>query len=109
MSVENEITILSRKCPKNLDKKIKHISVDFSKKDNISKLTEFQKQKIIDSDILINNVGVFVDSSRESLKDYDYCDLFSVNVFSAIELTKLYIENRQSGRIININLSLIHI
>ena len=103
MSVENEVTILSRNCPKNLDKKINHISIDFSKKENILKLTELQKQRIINADILINNVGVFSDSSTEPLKGYDYLDLFSVNVFSAIELTKLYIEKRQFGRIININ------
>jgi len=103
MMPDYEVTILSRNCPDSIKHNIQHIKIDFTEKNALNNLTYEQKKKIRDADILINNVGIFSDSRIDNLNDYNYFEMFSINVFSIIDLTKIFLRDRKVGRIININ------
>ena len=80
-----------------------YIQIDFSEKEAVINLTSRQKEIIKNADILINNAGVFFEGEFNTFSEEEYTKVFAVNVFTCIELTKLYLQNRSEGRIININ------
>ncbi|MDC3090365.1 SDR family oxidoreductase [Paracoccaceae bacterium] len=97
------LIVLGRRPPVKNIRFLYYIQADLSEKEAVSKLSVKEKKLIKNADILINNAGIFFEGNFSAFREEDYRKLFAVNLFSCIELTKLYLENRNEGRIININ------
>lgn len=100
---EYNLIVLGRRPPLKSIRYMHYIQIDLSEKEAVSNLSFEEKQLIKNADILINNAGIFFEGNFSTLSEEDYRKLFAVNLFTCIELTKLYLENRNEGRIININ------
>jgi len=78
------------------------ITADFSKKEEVEDLLE----KLIDVDILVNNVGIFDIKEFESITDEDWYKYFEVNVMSSVRLSRKLLSQmlrKKWGRIIFIS------
>ncbi len=84
------------------DKNISAITADFSKKEEVEKLL----LKLLDIDILINNVGIFEVKDFENVTDEDWYKYFEINVMSSVRLSRQLLPemlNKNWGRIIFIS------
>lgn len=98
-----DLIVLGRRPPLKDIRYLHYIQTDLSEKNCISNLSFEEKQLIKKADVLINNAGIFFEGNFSTFSEEDYRKIFAVNLFTCIELTKLYLENRNEGRIININ------
>ncbi|MDX8553375.1 SDR family oxidoreductase [Tenacibaculum sp. 1B UA] len=73
------------------------ISVDLSDKSDIKKAVEFVSTKWKKVDILINNAGKLVNKPFEQLTTQDFEEVYKVNVFAVVELTKNLLPFMQQG------------
>jgi 3-oxoacyl-[acyl-carrier protein] reductase len=83
------------------------VTTDVTKQQDIENLINMTIAKFHDIDILVNNAGGVHDFlSFESLSDQDWLDMFELNLFSSVKVTRAvipYMQKKQWGRIINIS------
>ena len=72
---------------------------------DLSKSTSFSFPDLGDLDVLVNNAGVFTESSLEDLKSLDFDKVFNLNVRGMFFLTKALIPSlkKTDGAIVNIS------
>jgi 3-oxoacyl-[acyl-carrier protein] reductase len=87
--------------------KVLAISADVTKNDEIENLIKMITKKFNSIDILVNNAGGVHDFLPfETLKDNDWLEMFELNFFSAVRITRAvipFMQKNKNGRIINIS------
>ncbi|MDA9339803.1 SDR family oxidoreductase [Polaribacter sp.] len=78
-------------------KNIKVLSVDISNAEDLNKVTDFIKSTWKKVDILINNAGRLINKPFTEISSEDFLEVYKVNVFGVVEITKLMIPFLQKG------------
>lgn len=82
-------------------------AADLCNQAEIQKLVEFVQNNWGRIDILVNNLGgIRKFSSFEALSDQEWLDIFNLNVFSTVKVTRAFLplmQKQQKGRIINMS------
>ncbi len=73
------------------------LSVDLSEDISIEKAIDFIRSNWKQVDILINNAGKLINKSFTELTSDDFLDVYKVNVFGLVEITKQLIPFLQKG------------
>ena len=85
-------------------KNITTISIDLSKENDLKKVTNFVSTNWKTVDILINNAGKLINKPFEKLSTNDFIEVFKVNVFGVVELTRQLIPHLIRGsHVVNIS------
>lgn len=83
------------------------VATDVTQQSDIKNLVNKTIEKFKAIDILVNNAGGVHDfQSFENLSDQDWVEMFELNFFSTVKMTRAvipYMQKNQSGRIINIS------
>jgi short-subunit dehydrogenase len=82
------------------------LDVDLTNSDSIRKSIEKTVQTFGTIDVIVNNAGYGINGTVEELEEKQMRDIFEINVFATITVTKYalpYLRKQRSGHIINIS------
>ena len=90
---------------KSINRKVKYLYLDLKNKKSISDFIEYisQQKKI---DVLINNAGMNKIDSIEKIKDEDWDNIYTINLYGPFILTRAIskiMKKNKYGRIVNIS------
>lgn len=82
-------------------------TADLFNQTEIQKLVDFVQNELGKIDILVNNIGgIRKFSSFEEISDQEWMDIFQLNVFATVKVTRAFLplmQKQQKGRIINMS------
>ncbi len=100
LAISRNISPLKKLNLKNLS----YLSVDISNEKEIERITGFVKENWKQVDVLINNAGKLINKPFQELTSANFLEVYKVNVFAVVELTRQLIPFLSKGsHVVNIS------